>query len=184
MQFFNNINEIILNNINVIPKKPSIISSLTLILIFCDIYAAETSDAIIHFIKTGSSDSILIESSGHFALIDSSIPYINAEVVVAADIDTSKGEVDATTDSKSHSVNAVLNYLANKGVKILDWILPTHNHYDHIGGMPAVAYKYVDSTTKYYYRSYRPSSDDTENVKRANKKYYTAAYESMKQKGA
>lgn len=76
----------------------------------------------IHFLNTGNSDCILIESNGHFALIDS-------------------GEGDEnprkTTPYEGYK-DEVISYLKKvakneDGVVYLDFILGTHNHYDHIG---------------------------------------------------
>ena len=76
----------------------------------------------IHFLNTGNSDCILIESNGHFALIDS-------------------GEGDEnprkTTPYEGYK-DEVISYLKKvakneNGEVYLDFILGTHNHYDHIG---------------------------------------------------
>ena len=74
-----------------------------------------------------------------------------------------------------------LNYMK---VKKLEFILGTHAHSDHIGGVPAIAYYYVDSNTKYYYREYRKTREDTTQVDWANYKYYLAAVKSMQKKSA
>lgn len=139
----------------------------------------------VHFIKCGSSDSILIESNGRFGLVDSSNPYkyIQNEVE-SVDIDESKGERHQWVEIEDQSVQAVLNYLDYLKVPKLDFIIGTHSHSDHIGGIPAIAYNYVDSNTKYYYREYRKNLEDTINIDWANYKYYLAAVHSMKKKGA
>lgn len=54
----------------------------------------------------------------------------------------------------------------------------------HIGGIPAVAYRYVDSNTKYYYRKYRITKEDVFDRDWANNKYFLAAEQSMEEKGA
>ena len=69
------------------------------------------SDAELHFISTGNSDAILIEQGGKFALID------------AGDND------DEST---------VVNYLKEQGVDELEYLIATHYHADHIGGLDAV----------------------------------------------
>ena len=76
----------------------------------------------IHFLNTGNSDCILLESNGRFALIDS-------------------GEGDEnprkTTEYEGYA-DEVIAYLKKvakneNGEVYLDFILGTHNHYDHIG---------------------------------------------------
>ena len=139
---------------------------------------------IVHFIKCGSADSILIESNNKYGLIDSSNPYefIQNEVE-HVQIDESIGERNQWSSSQDESVQAVINYLDNLKVNKLEFIIGTHAHSDHIGGIPAIAYKFVDSNTKYYYREYRKTSEDTFQIDWANYKYYLAAVHSMEQKG-
>ena len=139
----------------------------------------------VHFIKCGSADAILIESNGKYGLIDSSNPYKYIEhEVVPVQIDESKGEENQWSLKADESVQAVLNYLEYLKVNKLDFIIGTHAHSDHIGGIPAIAYKYVDSNTKYYYRLYRRTREEVSNVEWANYKYYLAAINSMTKKGA
>jgi beta-lactamase superfamily II metal-dependent hydrolase len=64
-----------------------------------------------HFIDVGQGDSTLIEANGHFMLIDA-------------------GEKDQT--------DTVIDYLKAQGVKKLDYVIGTHPHSDHIGGMEGV----------------------------------------------
>ena len=85
-------------------------------------FTLKNGDDRIHFLNTGNSDCILIESNGHFALIDS-------------------GEGDEnprkTTPYEGYK-DEVISYLKKvakneSGEVYLDFILGTHNHYDHIG---------------------------------------------------
>lgn len=85
-------------------------------------FTLENGNDRIHFLNTGNSDCILLESNGHFALIDS-------------------GEGDKnprkTTPYEGYK-DEVLSYLKkvaeNEDGKVyLDFVLGTHNHYDHIG---------------------------------------------------
>ena len=140
---------------------------------------------IIHFIRCGSSDSILLEAYGHYGLIDSSNPYKDIEKEVEhVQIDISKKEIDQSLDDPDKSVKAVINYLNYLKVDKLDFIIGTHAHSDHIGGIPAIAYYFVDNKTKYYYKGYRKTIEDTDRKNWANYKYYLAAINSMKTKSA
>lgn len=65
----------------------------------------------LHFIDVDQGDSILIEDDGHFMLIDAGV------------------NEEGTT---------VTNYLKELGVKRLDYVIGTHPHNDHIGGVDTV----------------------------------------------
>ena len=125
----------------------------------------------IHFINCGRADSILIENNNRFGLIDACRPYANATDVV----EKAKGKKGEKNPDKS--AQALVNYLNYLNVTHLDFILATHSHGDHIGGMPQIAYHFVDSNTKYIHKNYRVSKTD-------NSAYYNASYNSMKKKGA
>jgi beta-lactamase superfamily II metal-dependent hydrolase len=73
----------------------------------------------IHFIKqAGAGDAILLESNGHFAMIDVGVPGSNNDCSI------------------------VTNYLKNNNVSKLDFILITHAHNDHMGCGESVISKY------------------------------------------
>jgi len=65
----------------------------------------------VHFIDVGQGDSILVQSRQHNILIDAGLPAAGSIVVA---------------------------YLERLGISSLDYIVATHPHSDHIGGMPAV----------------------------------------------
>ncbi|MDV9679038.1 MBL fold metallo-hydrolase, partial [Clostridioides difficile] len=65
----------------------------------------------IHFINTGNSDAILIQDGKTFTLID------------GGDNDDEKLMVD---------------YLNNQGVKDIKYLIATHSHADHLGGLDSV----------------------------------------------
>ena len=89
----------------------------------------------IHFIPTmaninstgGHGDSILLESNGHFAMVD-------------------------TGDSTAESRKNLLTYLNKLGVKKLDFILLTHLHSDHYGGINYLLKKNISVDTLYIKR--------------------------------
>ncbi|MCT4605668.1 MAG: MBL fold metallo-hydrolase [Marinisporobacter sp.] len=68
-------------------------------------------DLKIHFIDVGQADSILIKNGESTMLIDAG----------------NNGDADL-----------VVNYLKNQGINQLDYVIGTHPHEDHIGGLDAV----------------------------------------------
>ena len=120
---------------------------------------------LIYFIKCGNSDSMIIESNGHFGLVDSSKAYKFIEHEVEhVEINETIGEKNNWSKDPDKSVQAVINYLNYLKVDKLDFIIATHSHNDHIGGIPAIAYYFVNENTKYYYREYRKTKEDTSKI--------------------
>ncbi|MFX4262938.1 ComEC/Rec2 family competence protein [Pelotomaculum propionicicum] len=88
---------------------------------------------IVHFLDVGQGDSIFVQlPNGHNMLVDA-------------------GPREAGTD--------VVNYLKKAGVKKIDYLVATHPHEDHIGGMTAIIRRFdidrvymprVTYTTKVY----------------------------------
>lgn len=82
----------------------------------------KNGDDRIHFLNTANSDCILIESNGHFALVDSG-----------------EGNNNPRKKTEYHGFrDDVINYLKKVATKSdgkvhLDFILGTHCHYDHYG---------------------------------------------------
>ena len=134
----------------------------------CTVTVKESScTSKIHFMNTGSSDAFIIESCGHYGLVDSSNP-----------------------GNGNNAVQHVVNYIKKitgcsgsscKGV--LEFVIATHSHSDHIGGMPTIAETFVNSKTTYYYRTYVKTKEDT-TTNWNNKSYYTKAVDAMKSAGA
>ena len=79
----------------------------------------------IHFLPTGSSDAILLESDGHFALVD-----------CAEDNDNPRGFEELNNKGYEEEVLSYLKkHASGKDGKVrLDFILGTHAHSDHLGG--------------------------------------------------
>ena len=63
------------------------------------------------------------------------------------------------------------------GITHLDFVLATHAHTDHIGGMSQIAYHFVDKRTKFIYKKYRKNKENNEVL-------FNYVYNSMKKKGA
>lgn len=134
---------------------------ITIILIENTIGAANLTDNqileekdIIHFISTGNSDAILIESNGKFALIDS------AEDTGTSRIRLPKSEIDAINGKGYEDV--VIEFLKEKGVKKLEFAIATHSHSDHIGNFDLIFDLFP--TKKLYTREYKEIYSDENNV--------------------
>lgn len=86
-------------------------------------------NGIIHFLKTGHSDCIIVESNGHFGMIDAAEdtdfpadkPWLNL-----------KGYEDDVIDY------IFKNIADENGIVTLDFVIATHCHSDHIGGFDTV----------------------------------------------
>ena len=82
-------------------------------------YWVEGETLSVHFIDVGQADCILIECGGEFMLIDGG----NRE----------DGQL-------------VVSYLEQQGVEILNTVICTHAHEDHVGGLPSVLAVYPTQT--------------------------------------
>ena len=71
----------------------------------------DTLDMNVSVIYVGQAEAILIESEGHVMLVDAGLP---------------------------ESGETVVQYLRSHGIVEIDYLVATHPHIDHIGGMPAV----------------------------------------------
>lgn len=110
----------------------------------------------IHYINTGGSNAFLVESNGRYGLIDSS----NALFPSVASDETTCMSPQTCVENPEQTVQKVTSYLDEIGVETLDFVIASHSHSDHIGGMPIIARHYAGPNTKYYYREYVTTRDD------------------------
>ena len=81
----------------------------------------------VHFLNTDNSDCILLESGGHFALVDSGWGSDNPN------------EHSRRPGCEGRVLDYLKRYAAGPDGRVtLDFVLPTHYHYDHAGGFPAI----------------------------------------------
>ena len=113
------------------------------------------AQARIHFLDTGNSDCILLESDGHFALIDSGWGSGNPNP-------------RARQPGCEQRVLAYLKRVAadENGVVTLDFILPTHYHYDHAGGFPLILADPAVRVNTVYLRELRTGNQKPYEVER------------------
>ena len=134
----------------------------------------------IHFIRLkdpdAASDSILIESNGHYGLVDASHPSWDPNPAISG----------YTAD-----VDNVIEYLHKVGVMHLDFILGTHAHSDHIGGMKFIASArnseggyWVDSDTVYYYKQYYYNEKEEDHWGWDTTRIYEQSVDAMSARGA
>ncbi|MBR6005141.1 MAG: MBL fold metallo-hydrolase [Clostridia bacterium] len=83
----------------------------------------------IHFMSTDGSDAILIESNGHFALVDAGEDADNPRNFDWLVYDGHEQEVLAYLKSQAADENGKVH---------LDFVLGTHAHSDHIGGFDTI----------------------------------------------
>jgi len=149
----------------------------------------------------GSSDMILLESNGRWGLIDSGHRYENS-------IPDENGRTWAANYAGlscqvpgKYGADAMKYMVETLGVDHLDFIIGTHSHSDHIGGIPEIAalmvesedesvHSLIDDSTVYFYKTYHHTGaqdDDlgpeTKNTSWHNQAYYYQAKQAIAAQG-
>ena len=130
----------------------------------------------IHFIKndSGSGDAIVIESNGHFGLIDTMGP----------------GPTSSLATNNSSLVNAtdngtkVYNYLKKLGCTYLDFVVITNNHTDHNGGISELQELVTNDTIVFYKEDIIVDDDYEESLGMGNHASYLAELDYLDSMGA
>ena len=91
-------------------------------------YSSVVNDKI-HFISSDEGDAIIIESNNHCGLIDA---------------------LDIYTNSANDNGTKVKNYAQNIGCPYFDFIIMSHNHMDHIGGIAQLGVMINEKTMVFY----------------------------------
>ena len=111
---------------NIFYKLIAIFSILSILAVCCWLYdghgmekittAYNGNNLIVHFLDVGQADSILIQLPGSKCML-----------------------IDAGNDSDS---DYIINYLDKLNIGCIDYLIATHPHEDHIGGMDEIIEKY------------------------------------------
>ncbi len=144
------------------------------IFVFAD-KAMEEKGNRIHFLNTGGSDAILLESNGKFALID-----------CAEDSDNPRGFEDLEFKGYEDLVVDYVKQVAgnDEGKVYLEFILGTHSHSDHIGGFDTLILDEDIEIGKAYLKEYDESKIMKKEVtKWDNKEVYEQMVNACKTRG-
>lgn len=99
----------------------------------------------IHFLNTGSSDCIIIESNGHFAMVDAGED---------SDYPANKPHLNYPGYEEEVCDYLVKNCASADGTVTLDFVVGTHAHSDHIGGFDTVINHPKINVKKAYLKPY------------------------------
>lgn len=130
--------------------------------------------AFIHFLSVGHSDCIVLESNGHFAMIDA-----------AEDNDYPANKPNLKLPGYEDDVVDFLlkNCTNDDGKVVLDFVMGTHAHSDHIGGFDTVINHEDIIVKKAYLKPYREDGIVAYEVKRwDNLEVYSQMKEALENK--
>ncbi len=149
-----------------------------------------------------NGDCIFIQSGDSWGMIDTGHRYENTITDSTGRLmNASREQGLSNQEQYKNGREAVLFMMENYGLKHIDFIIATHSHSDHIGGVPEIAELksndengnssyIVDENTVYFYKQYRHinnRNDDLENPlgdSWHNQAFYYQAVKAMQQRGA
>lgn len=129
----------------------------------------------IYFLNTGGADAILIESEGKFALVDG-----------AEDSDNPRGFPELVYDgTEDYVVDAIRKIAGDKnGKAVLEFVLGTHSHSDHIGGLDTVILDENITVKSAYIKEYDESKIKAYEIEKwDNKEVYEQMISACEKKG-
>ena len=136
-------------------KIGMMLSTIGILSLMNPVQAQEGNGNKIHFINVSptnlGSDAILLESNGHYAMIDTGEDY---DFPDGSDARYPYREGD-NTDYRNVMTERVMRHLKNVGVETLDFILITHAHSDHIGNADELMENF--NVNKVYMKRYSDS---------------------------
>lgn len=126
----------------------------------------------IHFLSTGHSDAILLESQGHFAMIDA-----------GEDTEYPPDKPNLNSPGYEQEVLAYLKKHARneQGAVVLDFVLGTHAHSDHLGGFDTIINDNDVTVKAAFLKEYRPETINRyERVRWDNQEVYDQMVAALK----
>lgn len=138
-------------------------------------YAEGSHGDRIHFLSTGGSDAILIESDGKYALVD-----------CAEDNDNPRGFSGLQLKGYEDVVLSYVKKIAGDkdGKVTLEFVLGTHSHSDHIGGFDTLIMDKDINVKKAYMKEYDASKiNDHEVTEWDNQEVYDQFMNACKTRG-
>lgn len=133
-------------------------------------FSYSTGDDRIHFLNTANSDCILIESNGHFALVDS------------GEGDENPRKKTEYNGYREEVISYIKKIASDKNGKVtFDFILATHMHYDHAGNFKDIINDTDIEIGKAYIKEYDiHNNSDMEKEDWGNEKTYNDIIEALK----
>lgn len=139
-------------------------------------FDGSNGDDRIHFLNTGGSDAILLESNGHFALVDCGEDSDNPRGFSGLELQGYEQEV--LKYLKSHAADG-------DGKVVLDFVVGTHSHSDHIGGFDTIISDEDVLVKKAYLKPYNHLKiSDNEVEEWDNQEVYDQMVTALKAEGA
>ena len=114
-----------------------------------------------------SGDFIIVESDGRFGLIDAGHRYSGSITDEQGKTYSALSEDNLSSQVEFKNGRDAAEYMINSmGITHLDFVVGTHSHSDHIGGIPDIAafegfddegnsIRLIDESTVYFYKTYR-----------------------------
>ena len=128
----------------------------------------------IHFLNVGIGDAILLESDGHFAMVDA-----------GEDSDNPRGFSWLAYDGHEQEVLSYLkSHAADENGKVhLDFVLGTHAHSDHIGGFDTIILDPDVTVGRAYLKEYDESKiNENEIVNWDNQEVYDQMVDALRER--
>ena len=129
----------------------------------------------IHFLRTGTSDAIILESDGHFAMVDAGEDTDNPRAFEWLDLPGYEQEVLSYLKKAAADENGNVH---------LDFVLGTHSHSDHLGGFDTVISDPSVTVDRAYLKKYDSSKiKENEIVEWDNQEVYDQMVKALNDRG-